>query len=377
MTLRTSIERLVARADRLHSVARQRWQRLSPFDRRWTIVPYMGFGTPERLHVGGRVLKHVQHREAVVSHSGWQNVAEFWKRMDSDEVPGARVRACLGSLVVETVADDEGHFEFELALTEPVEHPGWQQIGMELLKPMPRRGLSVKATAQVLVPPQSARFGIVSDIDDTVVWTGVRNKLRMLATLARSNARTRKPFKGVAAFYQALHDGAGGDEGNPIFYVSSSPWNLYAPLVEFLSLQGLPNGPLMLKDFGDHLLFGSGGHRVHKLGCIERVFATYPQLPFVLIGDSGEQDPEIYTRLVREHPGRVRAIYIRSVDADPSRIAAIDRLMEEAKESQVPLVLAADTESAAVHAAAAGFIATEALARVRADKRAEGAAAPV
>ena len=97
----------------------------------------------------------------------------------------------------------------------------------------------------MLVPAPQAQFGVISDIDDTVVHSNVTSKLRMILTVALSNARTRKPFKGVAAFYRALHAGV-----NPVFYVSKSPWNLYAPLVEYLEVQGLPLGPLLLRDFG-------------------------------------------------------------------------------------------------------------------------------
>src|SRR5690606_25328263 len=150
----------------------------------------------------------------------------------------------------------------------------------------------VVATGRALVPPATARFGVISDIDDTVLWTNARNRLRMIAMLMRTNAHTRKPFKGVSAFYRALRDGASGDEGNPIFYVSSSPWNLYVPLVDFLDAQGVPHGPLLLKDYGDHTLFAANEHGTHKSAAIERIFATYPRLSFVLIGDSGEQDPE-------------------------------------------------------------------------------------
>jgi hypothetical protein len=101
------------------------------------------------------------------------------------------------------------------------------------------------ATARVLVPSSRARFGLISDIDDTVVYSNVTRKLRMVFTAAFSNARTRKPFKGVAAFYRALHAGV-----NPVFYVSKSPWNLFAPIVEYLEVQGLPAGPVLLRDFG-------------------------------------------------------------------------------------------------------------------------------
>jgi phosphatidate phosphatase APP1 len=222
-------------------------------------------------------------------------------------------------------------------------------------------------TAQVLVPPASARFGVISDIDDTVVWTHAADRLRMLWTLLRTNAHTRRPFEGVAAFYRALAAGAGGDEGNPIFYVSSSPWNLYAPLVEYLDTQRIPLGPLLLKDFGDHTLFTSGDHGSHKHASIERIMARYPALPFVLVGDSGEQDPEIYSEVVRAHPERVRVVYIRSVNPNASRIAAIDRLVEQMRHSGAQLVLAPDSTFAATHAAAEGLIHAAALRAVRSD----------
>jgi phosphatidate phosphatase APP1 len=368
MPLRHRIGRWVARVDRVHSLATQRWYRVSPLDRPWMIVPYLGFGTARRLQVSGRVLREVKHRQPDVADSAWRNFAEFWKRMESDELPGARVRAAFREKAVETVADDEGHFSVALDLDAALE-PGWHSVELELLDPTPGAGAAVRAQADVLVPASSARFGVISDIDDTIVWSDIGRKLRMLALLMRSNARMRKPFKGVAAFYRALHRGATGDERNPIFYVSSSPWNLYTPLLDFLRLQGLPRGPLMLRDFGEHLLFATSDHRAHKRRCIEQVLAAYPALPFVLIGDSGEKDPEIYSDLVHDHAAHVRTIYIRNVTADPSRIEAIDRLVAEVQRSGAQLVLAADSEFAAAHAAGEGLISVDALADVRADKR--------
>ena len=102
----------------------------------------------------------------------------------------------------------------------------------------------------------------------------------MILTAALTNARTRKPFPGVAAFYRALHAGV-----NPFFYISKSPWNLYAPLVEYLEVQGLPLGPLLLRDFGLR------PEKEHKRKAIEEILATYPKLKFILSGDSGEKTP--------------------------------------------------------------------------------------
>ena len=137
-------------------------------------------------------------------------------------------------------------------------------------------------------------MGIISDVDDTVISTNVPDKLKMILTVTLLNEHTRKPLEGVAAFYRALQKGKTGNEDNPIFYVSSSPWNLYTLMLEFLKVQQIPIGPLFLRDFGDHLIFSLQDRHSHKISNIKKILDTFRHLPFVLIGDSGEQDPEIY-----------------------------------------------------------------------------------
>ena len=107
----------------------------------------------------------------------------------------------------------------------------------------------------------------------------------------------------------------------------------------------------------------------HKTEAIESVLRTYPKLEFILIGDSGERDPEIYSDIVQRFPDRIRAIYIRSVNPDPSRLNAVEKLIEEVAPTGCQLVLAPDSEFAAAHAAAEGLIPVAALADVRADKK--------
>jgi phosphatidate phosphatase APP1 len=359
-----------ARADALSDRTRGRWRRLRPSRRRQVIVPYIGFGTRQCITLTGRVLRDDGLRPATATDSGWRNAARFYRQMASDEVPRARVRAIFQGRSFEAVSDDEGYFECRIEAEPVLAEPGWHAVPLTLAD-APGGAEPVGTTAQVLVPPDTAQFGVISDIDDTVVWTHATDRLRMLWMLLRSNAHTRKPFEGVTAFYRALTEGASGREGNPIFYVSSSPWNLYAPLIEYLDLQGIPLGPLLLKDFGDHTLFSSSDHASHKRASIERILATYPALPFVLIGDSGEQDPEIYSAVVHAHPDRVRVIYIRNVNPDPSRVAAIGRLVEEVRSSGAQLVLAADSVSAAAHAAGEGLIRALTLNAVSNDSEAD------
>lgn len=339
------------------------------------LLPYHGFGNAGKLWVKGRVLDEHVFREQTLEDSRWSNLMALYQRLESDEVEGARVRASYQGKSYETVTDKGGYFSFEI---EPAEAPrgGWETVDLELPDNREPDGEPVRASADVTVPPPSARFGVISDIDDTVLWTNVTNKLNMALMLARSNAHTRKPFKGVAAFYRALHDGAGGSEGNPVFYVSSSPWHLFGPLVQFLRVQAIPLGPLLLRELGMREVFKLTSHGNHKLGKIELIMRFYPGMQFVLIGDSGEQDPEIYAEVVRRHPESVRVIYIRNVNPDPSRIEALDRLIEEVSATGIQLILAPDSVFAASHAAAEGLIHVDRLASIRSDKKTDDSARP-
>ena len=336
-------------------------------------VPYLGFGNAGKMWVKGRVLDEHSFREQAGDDSHWSNLVALYRRLESDEVAGARVRAHFQGQSHDTVTDRGGYFSFEIVPAEPLEG-GWQTVELDLPDSRGPDGQPVRATAEVIVPAATARFGIISDIDDTVLWTNVTNKLNMALMLARSNAHTRKPFKGVAAFYRALNQGAGGSEDNPVFYVSSSPWHLFGPLVEFLRVQGIPVGPLLLRELGVREVFKLTKHANHKLDKIELILSYYPDMQFVLIGDSGEQDPEIYAEVVRRHPTTVRMIYIRNVDPDPSRIEAIDRLIAQVSTTGVQLVLAPDSVFAASHAAAEGLMRVDRLPSVRLDKKQDDSA---
>jgi phosphatidate phosphatase APP1 len=159
------------------------------------------------------------------------------------------------------------------------------------------------------------------------------------------NARTRLPFEGVSSFYHQLHQ-----DKNPMFYVSSSPWNLYDVLIEFLDVNSIPLGPLLLRDWGLSVSEGSPlNHATHKLHIIKQILETYPALPFLLIGDSGQEDPEIYSQIVQDYPSRILAVYIRDVSGS-GRDKQIDELAKRVIEAKSELLLVPDTLIAEQHA---------------------------
>jgi phosphatidate phosphatase APP1 len=284
------------------------------------------------------------------------------RRFISKEVPRARVRATVLGQTVETRADAEGFFQarFELAGSSPGEalsDTGWHPVDLELLWPTARATISggeVRERGWALVPVRAA-FAVVSDLDDTVIQTGATSLLTMLRTVLLNDASTRLPFDGVAPFYEALRLGTVGTSENPIFYVSNGPWNLYDLTEEFLNLNGVPAGPIFLRDWGP---FNLKDHRgKHKTGVIRSLLETYPDLRFVLVGDSGEADPEIYARVIKEHPDRIIAAYIRDVATSPKRDAAVRAIAEALlRDTGVEMLLVPDSGTAAEHAARIGLI---------------------
>ncbi|HEY0969453.1 MAG TPA: phosphatase domain-containing protein [Gemmatimonadales bacterium] len=327
------------------------------------VVPYDGYGTSQALSLFGRVLKGAPLAPARDGAGAWENLIATYRRFETDEVPGARVRVRAGGVEREVTADDEGYFRCRLVLDAPFRSEGWQDVEYTLVEP-PTDGEST-ARGRALVPSAAAAFGVISDMDDTVVRTDVTQLLRMVRTVLFGNARTRLPFPGVAAFYRALAGGGAAGGPNPLFYVSSSPWNLHDLLAEFLDLQGIPRGPLMLRDWGvSSSELAPTRHGSHKQGAIRDILGTYPALPFILVGDSGQEDPEIYSSIVHDHPGRVLAIYIRDVTRNPTRTAAIARLAREVERVSCPLLLAEDTVGIARHAAERGWIDPAALSEI-------------
>lgn len=359
-------------ADALEGAGRRIAEHFSR-ERSHEVVLYRGYGTPERVWVHGRALESPDVSVASATDPAWRNLLNAYRRIESDALPHATVRVKVGDAVREIEADDEGFFGAWIPLTPPLPtdrtiHPASATI----VAPASPGESPHSAVGQVHTVAPTAAFGVVSDLDDTVVQTHVMNFVRAARTVLLTNARTRLPFPGVAAFYGALERGVAGSGPNPIFYVSGSPWNLYDVITDFLTLQRIPLGPVLLRDWDlDRSLLGSGRQLAHKGRILREIFATYPELPFILIGDSGEHDPEIYRSLVDEFPDRVLAIYIRNIHRAPERVAAVQALAEQVREARSALVLADDTLAAARHAAEHGWIDPSTLSDVGDEKRAD------
>ncbi len=319
------------------------------------IMAYRGYGRRDKVFLKGRVLQNSSIFRSKDKDTAWQNFVKTLRRFNSYEVSGAELEVRVGSNVFEVTSDVEGYFQLETELPRKLSglKMNWTDVEITLKAPLYTSG-EQGSTSDLLIP-KNAAFGVISDIDDTILKTDVTSilKLKMLYLTFLKNARSRKAFNEVGAFYQSLERGPREKSTNPFFYVSNSPWNLYDLLEDFLNINDLPKGPILLRDFGIPYQTTPLGYKGHKYEHTARILSTYPQLPFVLIGDSGENDADIYLDLSRDFPGQVRAIYIRDVRESrrSQRVAQLIRAVGD-----VDIRLIRNYREAAMHAADMGLI---------------------
>ena len=326
----------------------ERAKRLLPADDRPAVLaPYRAYGTPGHFRLLTRVLRDPGDLSADSDQSTLDNLRDMIARFESDEIGDIEIEAVFGPASAHGISDEEGYASLLLSPAPLDRSREWHPVTLRTRNV--DGGDPVKQAEQivdVLVPHPQAQFGVISDIDDTVLQTDATSLLRMIRTTLTGNVHSRLAFEHVDELYAALREAAPGEARNPFFYLSSSPWNLYDFISEFLDLNGLPRGPILLRDLGlDRTKILKSPHNEHKSGHLRTILGTYPGLPFVLIGDSGQHDPEIYADAAREHPGRITAVVIRDV-SDDLRDEQVRQHAAELRAMDVPLVFCADSRDA-------------------------------
>jgi phosphatidate phosphatase APP1 len=184
-----------------------------------------------------------------------------------------------------------------------------------------------------------------------VMVSKIADFLAMLKLMLTKDATERSPFPGIAGFLRALEKGSDGQGRNPLFFVSGSEWNLFDLLINFFQAHEIPEGPLLLRDKGIRYKEGTSvaSKKGYKQEKIRHILDTYPSLNFICIGDSGQQDPEIYRQIVKENPGRILGVYIRDVTPD-KRDKEVHQIAEDVQKQGTQMLLCEDTLAAANHA---------------------------
>lgn len=323
------------------------------------IINFQSYGSATRLYVRGRAL---EDENIDLDQKGIFNLMQnTWKRFETDEVRNSPLKISFSNgVTVKGFTDNDGYYLIDEnidGLQKLANEEGWVNFELSFADTNLKRKILLKNKfpGEMLIPSEYAKFGVISDIDDTILHTGVVSSLKwkVIINTMFKRATKRRQLEGASDFYMKLHQGITGKEVNPIFYVSHSPWNLYRYLELFLKTNNFPKGPLLLRSMASFRMRKKNDEKPQKQKEISNLLKSYPHMSFILIGDSGEKDGDIYKEISRLFPGRIKAIYLRSVNHS-KRMERIENLFVDFKD--IPFLVVHKTEEAIAHAKKHGFI---------------------
>ena len=270
-----------------------------------TVTGYTGYGAPGWVRVVGRVLlsqpdPRTDRRPELV---------RGWRSFTTVPVAHTEVVVQAGGHRHVLRTDRGGYVDADLEADLPV---GWGTVELRV------EG-GTATSAPVLVIDPEVRLGIVSDIDDTVMVTSLPRPMLAAWNTFVLNEHARRPVPGMAVLYERLvtaHPGA------PVIYLSTGAWNVAPTLTRFLGRHLYPAGPILLTDWGPTKdgWFRSG--REHKKRSLTRLAKEFPDMRWLLVGDDGQHDPDLYSHFARAHGRNVAGVAIRHLSPTEQVLAS-------------------------------------------------------
>ena len=277
-------------------------------------------GRPGGVALQGRVLAETPHGSTALTRNLRSLAARNWK--------GAKVEVSFQGTAATVTSGEDGNFQVTLQPAPGRSFPPGRHSAQASVK-----GAAATASVEILADPTP--FLVISDFDDTLAISEVTQPEKLVTNALLRDEETQKVVPGMSGFYGCLGTEAKAPPGFAL--VSGSPVQFLPRVGAFLERHRFPEGfGLYLRVLGPHSLSG------YKQPIIRGLLERFPH-PVVLVGDSGEKDPEIYAQIREEFPGRVRAIYIR----DAGNTANAARFQD--------MVLFKEASTAALHAVEAGL----------------------
>jgi phosphatidate phosphatase APP1 len=272
------------------------------------VLTYTGYGAPGWVRVLGRVLLSRAPSPHRPVRDEKERVVRGWRSFLTAPVAGADVSVAIDGRVHRVTADRGGYFDAVVECDLP---PGRHelQVQVEAKDPVP---------APVIVIGPDQHRGLVSDIDDTVMVTSLPRPLIAAWNTFVLHEQARYVVPGMAPLYREI---VVRDAGTPVFYLSTGAWNVAPTLTRFLARHGYPDGPLLLTDWGPTNTGWFRSGQQHKRAALRRLKEELPQVQWLLVGDDGQHDPEIYAEFAREFPDRVRGVAIRQLTPGEALLA--------------------------------------------------------
>ncbi|MCQ2000547.1 App1 family protein [Arthrobacter zhaoxinii] len=277
-----------------------------------TVLPFTGYGSTEWVRVLGRVILakpgYFDGAEKSMASKAIADGIRGWRNFMSPPVNKATVTVVVGDQKHVVTADRGGVVDAVLPADLT---PGWTTVLL-------RSEDGEETTAPIYVVDPAAEVGVVSDIDDTIMVTALPRPMLAAWNTFVLDEHARTPTPGMSVMMDRL---ARENPVGPVLYLSTGAWNVAATLTRFITRNLYPAGPLLLTDWGPTTdrWFRSG--QAHKRTQLERLAQEFPDIKWLLIGDNGQHDEEIYADFAKRHPENVRAIAIRQLSAGEAVLA--------------------------------------------------------
>lgn len=267
----------------------------------------------------------------------------------------AKVKLFWEDQIYETITGNDGFFRFEWKPLIPLK-AGSCKVRAFIMAKNSENIVASSAEGEIIIPSPTS-FAFISDIDDTFLISHSSNLRKRLWVLLTENARSRRPFDGAVKHYRMLNGSDDDQKTNTaFFYVSSSEWNLYNYIREFVRMNKLPEGVFLLNQIKTFSRLFSTGQNNHegKFTRIIRIIEAYPHQKFILLGDDSQKDIFIYTSVVEHFPQNVYCVYIRRVHTpEKSHVLEKQKIIEKAG---VFFYYFAHSEEAILHSEQIGLI---------------------
>jgi phosphatidate phosphatase APP1 len=319
--------------DRYHAFREERARKrgLTP-----TVIPYAGYGGDGWIRVLCRVLLAAPAAPEEPEAARTRNI-RGWRSFTSVPVDDITVTVIAGGREFRLTANRGGVVDARIEVDLP---SGWNDIQL-------RTDESATVTAPIFVVDASVRFGLLSDIDDTVMVTALPRPFLAAWNTFVLNEHARTPVAGMSVLYERI---TRSHPGVPVIYLSTGAWNVAPTLTRFLSRNLYPAGALLLTDWGPthDRIFRSGS--LHKQENLRRLADEFPDIKWVLVGDDGQHDEELYGEFVREHEGNVAAVCIRQLSPGEAVLAGGRTSTDgQGEKADVPWFYASDGAGLSAH----------------------------
>jgi len=269
-----------------------------------SILIYHCYGNTRTLHVEGRVLNEREFKETKRNDTILRNAWRHLGHLLNDERKHTPITLTVNEEEYHTTTDHEGYFLFNLHFIKDTLQRN-HDIYLYLDKQK-----EVSTHYHAFVPSQQKQVGIISDFDDTVIISDVTHKLRLLNQLLLKNYKQRKVVNAMANRYKYI---LSDTTDRALFFITGSPNQVHTLIESFLNYHHFPKHALITKKIHGIKAYSLLKQHYYKSAEIEEIIKLYPNIKWVLFGDSGEKDREIYLNIAKKHVGHIKEIHIRNV----------------------------------------------------------------